>query len=491
MGNVMQKPSATGGGNMAPLAAITALNVILTDIQKRQHVDVGHITDLLLRYASDLDRREGDFREECFQKLVKEIKLQAITKPQPSNASAGNDDINWQPPVPLLCTALIKIFLANILGDARRSIGIYHILLDLLQSTELPQEVKVDISKVLVSLRSDVKYRIFVEVSPEFQDWWTSSLESPPTNSSRILTSQAGARMTPNIFTPTPYEESLNARWWLRFVATSMVRDQKCHWDVFWLNINHVAAQLTNQSLFKGTEDQLKELRGALCSQLRKGNFQRPPEGSDLKAGDVAVRLYGILTVLIGYHDAFTKSEQEEMIVAFIYGMTAWEQTTLPCIHALTICCYELSKALEKNAYTIVTKMANIVTKSDAAIHVLEFLTGLSRITDLARSLKEDEIKTIFGVGFSYIDYVRGKRFDDAQKARGSVSGSTQPKPKMDIPGYLYALAYHVIAFWFLTLKPEDQKLHLSFVDFRLLSPDQRGMKEDQALSALQAPRGG
>ena len=182
------------------------------------------------------------------------------------------------------------------------------------------------------------------------------------------------------------------------------------------------------------------------------------------------------------------------MVSTFIMGLTAWDVTTVPCIHALTLCCYELPISLSRDLVRIVEKMSTIVTKSNAAIHVLEYLAGLSRL-ELTKRFHGDEIKTVFGVCFSYIEYARGKRFDESQQRannrsvnptarQGSVASGQRPSTE-DIPQYVFAISYHVITFWFLTLRAEDQKKYLPWMEQRLLSRDQAGNVENEALVTL------
>jgi len=144
--------------------------------------------------------------------------------------------------------------------------------------------------------------------------------------------------------------------------------------------------------------------------------------------------------------------------------------------------------------------MATIVTKSDAAVHVLEFLAGLSRLSDMARSFHGEEIKVVFGVCFSYIEYVRGKRYDEAQQRTRSNPSSRHASAAIDsavgqhavfqvdsedVAQYVYALAYHVIIFWHLTMKNDDQKKYSPWMQQRLVSADQSGTVEEQALVTL------
>ncbi|KAJ9622462.1 Tuberous sclerosis 2-like protein [Taxawa tesnikishii (nom. ined.)] len=438
------------------------------------------LVEMAVEVATACSKREA---EDLYQWIIQVLLILAKSKEAIVMTSA--------PPTHLLCGAFISLFLRNVNVNADRAIRLYrNIVDDLLMCDHLESRTRISLSRMLLSLRSDIENHIFFNFNLEDVNELHGLPEHPPNIVSPVLTSYSSENSVGDAEGEVEGEESytydnhLNIARWLSYVSEYVIRDPECPWDVYIFTLELLSSQLTNQGLFKEACDEIKELRTFLCKELRQGTTRRPPQGSPLKQGDVARHLYNTLTALIAYNEHFTRREQDDMVAAFITGMTAWDKTPIQCIHSLTVCCYELPKSLEKNAYTIIDKMAVIVTKPDAAIHVLEFLAGLSRLTDLARSLKEDEIKRIFGVCFSYIDYVRGKRADET-RGRSTAPSSAPPPPSQHIPEYVFALAYFVITFWFLTLRPADKVRHLRWVDSRLLSKDQEGNTEDQALVTL------
>lgn len=287
--------------------------------------------------------------------------------------------------------------------------------------------------------------------------------------------------------------DHLDMRKWLQTVINIIENGERWDWEIYSYVIVHLPAQLSNQSLFTECIAEIRWLAMTICSKIQKETCMKPPDSSNLKQADVVLCLIESLTTIIGYHWKMERSETMNMISTFIFGLTHWNTTVVPCIHALTLCCYELPISLQRDLVRIVDTMKNIVTKSDAAIHVLEFLAGLSRL-DLASRFHGNEIRVVFGVCTSYIDYARGKKYDEAQQRaggrstnptrQGSIASGQRPSTE-DIPQYVFAISYHVITFWFLTLKAEDQKGCLAYLEPRLLSKDLAGNVEDEGLVTL------
>ncbi|PSK57919.1 hypothetical protein B9Z65_9121 [Elsinoe australis] len=415
-----------------------------------------------------------------------------------------------------IASGLVQLFMRNINYSAARSQDLLHKFLDMLQWQDVDPSAAVMLLRALFRLRSDINLNVFMVVSPEgeglaatlsrasnqttemlrrpskssaFSDsgpvWMYGEFrglpEDPPIAVSTVLSSKKSA--------PGDTAASLDISTWLKY-ATDIVEDGG-DWEIFSYTIVHLGAQLTNQSLFADAIPELRELRSLLCRQLLSDKVYKPEESTGIKQADIAACLFHVLTMLIGYHHHFKRAETEEMISAFIRGLTAWgTRTTVPCIHALTLCCYELPQSLERDLVRIVSQMSTIVTKPGAAVHVLEFLAGLSRLSSLSRTFRGDEIKTVFGVCFSYIDDVRGERLEEEQRSRvGSLTRhNDRPQdalsPADELPQYVFALAYFVITFWYLTMQRSDRQQHFDWVQSRLLK-EIDGKREQQALATV------
>ncbi|KAJ4348015.1 Tuberous sclerosis 2-like protein [Didymosphaeria variabile] len=270
-------------------------------------------------------------------------------------------------------------------------------------------------------------------------------------------------------------------------------------WEVYSYVLVHLGPQLSNQSLVRSCIPQLKMLRNVICEQIRNSSFQEPPPHTLLKKADVAVCLFHILTVLISYHDYFEKSEEDDLVKVFIHGITNWDRTPKWCIHALSVCCLELPLSVSKSLDIVVQKVSQIVTKPATAIHILDLLTSLARMPELYKNFREDEFKMVFGVSFRYLQHIRDQRERAATSAAlhnnhrslrhsgpsreitsSPDAAAKQTKPvEDDLPQYLYSLAYHVIAFWFMGLKMEDRPKLMPWIARSLRFTDGMGRQTE------------
>jgi hypothetical protein len=269
-----------------------------------------------------------------------------------------------------------------------------------------------------------------------------------------------------------------------------------CEWEVYSYILVHMASQLTNQALFRSAIPQVKHLREVLCDQIKNNSFQEPPPSSGLRKADVGICLFQMLNVVMSYHQHFSKVDQDEIVRTFLQGVG--ERTSKCCIHALSICCHELPGSTSKALVSILQKMSQIITQSHVAIHILEFLACLARLPNLYVNFREDEYRIVFAICFRYLQYVRdqqikdnmnrnsmpsGKNSTNFEILRGLADNSTtennfQPNNSDDLPQYVYALAYHVIIFWFLSLKLADRAGQVSWIAKNLVSSDASGKEK-------------
>ncbi|KAK4982699.1 Tuberous sclerosis 2-like protein [Elasticomyces elasticus] len=289
---------------------------------------------------------------------------------------------------------------------------------------------------------------------------------------------------------------------WLEFVISAL--QHGCDWEVYSYILVHLGAQLTNRSLFVASTRQIKMLRGVVCEQLRQSSFHEPPPFTGLRKADVAVCLFQILTMLISYHEYFAKSEEDDMVKIFLFGIGAWDRTSINCVHSLTVCCHELPLSVSKSLDSILQKMSQIITQSQVAMHVLEFLTGLSLLPDLYKNFREEDYKTVFAVCFRYLQTVRDQRdrkvLHNSQRdsvlrhsgtprdfARHSDQSAAGKDATDDLPQYVYTLAYHTIAYWFIAVRLQDRPTHMEWIKKQLTFKDREGADtlEDQGLVTI------
>lgn len=341
-------------------------------------------------------------------------------------------------------------------------------------------------------------------IASSYRNLWKlpdpDALPAPvPSLISPVLTSRRPANGNE---TPNPDETSSSATAlpldigsWLD-VVLGILRGSD--WEVYSFVLVHLPSQLSNHAIFTDAIPQIEELRKLICEQIRTNKYQEPPNASGLRRGDVAICLFHSLTMILSYHEHFQKGEEDEIVQTFVRGITASERTAQCCIHALSICCHELPLSASKSLGQMLNQMAAIITQPNVAIHILEFLASLSRQQNVYVNFREDEYRTVFGICFRYLDYAREKRqqsqrgqhtSEPSTPAAGHSLGADIPRPSAsdDLPQYVYALAYHVILFWFLALKLPDRATHVGTIIKRLCTDvDGLGnMTDEQAITTI------
>ncbi|KAL2023813.1 hypothetical protein VTK56DRAFT_1080 [Thermocarpiscus australiensis] len=267
-----------------------------------------------------------------------------------------------------------------------------------------------------------------------------------------------------------------------------------CDWEVYSFVLVHLPGQLSNHPIFKGAIPLIQELRRLLCEMLRLNSFQEPPNSSGLRRTDVANCLFHSLIMILSYHQHFQKADEDDIVRTFTQGIA--DKTAKTCIHALSVCCHELPLSVSKSLITILQKMSQVITQPFVAMHILEFLACLSRLHSLYSNFRDDEYRIVFGICIRYLQYVREKK-----QSRGSATSEPatpnagvanspdalgQQPVTDDLPQYVYALAYHVMTFWFLAVKLPDRPNHIGWIAKNLFTDvDGRPSNEEQAQITL------
>ena len=282
---------------------------------------------------------------------------------------------------------------------------------------------------------------------------------------------------------------------WLIAIISSIQKTRS--WEVRSYLLVHLGAQLSNVSLFRSSKPAIVVLMNTVYDQIRNSSYQEPPQESAVRKADVALCLYQIAIGLIPHHPVFGKSEQEELVKTLVIGLDSRDVTSRICIQALAICCFELPTAVSKHSGAILQKLSKIVTQTYVAVHVLEFLALLARRPQIYSNFREQDFKTIFGISFQYLRYVMDKRYAPRGLWTADPSGYSARHVRLplqlrrleecqtleDLPQYVYALAYHVITFWFMRLKMEERPNYVSYIAANLVfrDPSNKEVIDDQS----------
>ncbi|KAF3159307.1 Tuberous sclerosis 2-like protein [Orbilia oligospora] len=290
-----------------------------------------------------------------------------------------------------------------------------------------------------------------------------------------------------------PERKILNLRKWLDIV--NRVIESGTSFEFYSYLIVHIPSQLSNKTLFSECGDQIQHMRLIICEQLHTNRLPNLDLPSDVKKADLAVALINLLTVLISYQEYFSRTDQEAIVKAFQLGLHSWQRTAKPCIHALSICIYELPTATTKFLPGILVKLSQIITTAAVSVHILEFLSLLAHLPSTTVNFTEPDYKSVFAIAFRYIQHTKEthlnrstslhKGKDNSNHHPPEANHHTQEQPQ--ISQYVLTLAYNVISTWFLALKLNDRAKYVTWITRGLILGDggHRDVLDEQSQASI------
>ncbi|KAK0874148.1 Tuberous sclerosis 2-like protein [Friedmanniomyces endolithicus] len=285
----------------------------------------------------------------------------------------------------------------------------------------------------LFSIRADVTGALYI---------MPTELEDPPKSAESLK-----LRSTPELH-----------KW--RATILGVFRDGTQSWEVYNMFLQRTRLLLSNHTMFIGQVHFIKDLQEVICEKVESGHTMDPPLYSGLGKSYVAAQLVQTLVASMSYHRQLSKQHVTALVAVF--DTTAGSRdyaVSIECIHALTTCCYEVPDLMTKYMDDIIDKMSRLVTQRYLAIHVLQFLAGLSRLPELYRNFAHHDYKKIFAVCYSYLQTTRGvDAATERRRTPNSEQSSAVSRNEEALPEYVYALAHHVITFWYMSLKRQDRE---------------------------------
>ncbi|KAL4872059.1 hypothetical protein BDV12DRAFT_5850 [Aspergillus spectabilis] len=315
--------------------------------------------------------------------------------------------------------------------------------------------------------------------------------EEPPDGSSPFVYAYAAPNSSTQVDPEPAQKVALKANVWLETII--MLLQRETNWDIYSYVLTHLAPQLQNKDLFNNSVPQIKLLRSILCDQIKNDSFREPPAATGVKKSDVAGYIFESLCVLISYHEHFAKSEEDELVRSFMMGIIgSWGGTSRGCIHALSVCCHEIPLSVTKSLNGILDKISKVITLSNLAVHILEFLALLARLPEVYINLREEEIRTVFGICVRLLQTSREHRLKTSEsptrtpqgaartgsvvrESAGLPSSESDPSVQDAMSRYIYTSTHHVMVFWFLSLKLQDRAKHVNWITSRLIFEDEHG----------------
>lgn len=229
-------------------------------------------------------------------------------------------------------------------------------------------------------------------------------------------------------------------------------------WELASYVICHLPHQLANKHLFCGPKAQVQiiALRQYLCSSILQQKYMADvvlPD--DIKRSDVYAVAYATLTALLSYRALFSRSEQDELVEAFIAGLNKSQNTAQPCVRALSVAVYEAQKSVTRLLPSMLVKLSTIMSSMTMSVHILELIASIGQIPACYVNFTEAEYRRVFGIALQYIQY--------HQSPAGASAREASPT-SFTLSQYVMMLAYYNITSWFMTLRISDRAKHVGHI---------------------------
>ncbi|MCO5582994.1 hypothetical protein L7F22_036899 [Adiantum nelumboides] len=275
--------------------------------------------------------------------------------------------------------------------------------------------------------------------------------------------------------------------------ASSIRSDVEREWDLVSYLICHLPHQLANKHLFCGpkAQHQILELRTLLAKSILQQKLV--PDvvlPDDIKKTDVYAVTYNTLTVLISYRTIFGRLQQDEIVEAFMTGLTKSQNTAQPCIRALTVAVYEMQKSVTRMLPSMLIKLSTVMSSTAMSVHILELIASIGHLPSCYANFTETDYRRIFGISLQYIrHHIQYQRAADADRQEQQSQPSSQLKEdfraspaSFALSQYVMMLAYYNISLWFMTLKTSDRPKHVADITRNLLLANE-GESGDEKIS--------
>lgn len=248
-------------------------------------------------------------------------------------------------------------------------------------------------------------------------------------------------------------------------------------WEIASYILCHLPLQLAHKHFFCGDKviPAIQRLVKTIYEAIPEDRlFHRlectqPPQ---VEAKHVRALLYHNLTVLISYRRVYTakggsndetvKEIKPKIIEAFIAGLGNGLTTSKPCVEGLAHVVYALPDLLAGFLPSIVEKLSRLITASDMAVHILEFLFIVGYTPKCwLRSFRERDYQLVFGIALQYIEH----HYRPDKPTLWSEDG----KHSYALAQHVLNKAFFVIHLWFLALKVEDRAKFVPLITDQLL----------------------
>ncbi|KAJ1861115.1 Tuberous sclerosis 2-like protein [Coemansia sp. RSA 2703] len=391
--------------------------------------------------------------------------------------------------------------------SAPDTIELTECLMDLLESPHTFSSVQRDIMSVFLRLHADPSLKLYIlkPDSDTVMDQRVSLHENARLRINTINRSRSDSSVTDSdnrtiastVSTlqksPFPIERYVKILIYL-FQTNADI-------ETYYVLCRGLSTQLGNTYLFSTCEKEIYALIIYLTGFVRVATYGHEPRVrlSAMDKNQASTLTFGLLIGAMHYKDLLRREQQDALIIAFSEGLImtsgtmSAKSTPQICLNALSVGMLELPGATMRNLPGILQQLTRIFTATMLSVHLLEFVSSVSREHRLYANFHTKDYLTLFAVAIDYIGFHNRQR---RQEANMPASGSgtqipTDPR-RLSSTGagvggdnhgplakstlrdvalnqYVLAMAYQVIDVYYLSLPPTTKAEIVDYLIIGLL----------------------
>lgn len=408
-------------------------------------------------------RAKGPHQQPLYPAHLKSLKVPpTLSQPVSRNPSAAHANAEAVLDRQLALSAgrgLIKIFLEGFSKTpSAETQSVYDCLITIAGSEDFYQGPRLAIIRFLGRLRADSAHRLYLDRGAD-EELAGAGRKAEGAEYDGVY---SAFTCVPNDVTVGEDNlSSLAIDHWLECLV-EMIHVER-HWPVLSAVLEIMPDQMSNRHLLQNYPDALLELRTILCDQLSTQRMLSVQLPQDIKREDVIVRLTPILTTLVGYHHLFSKVQEDEIVAALQTTLMRYQKASTPCIHALFVCFHEIPMSTSKNLSTILLRLSQLITSTNASVHILELLTAIAKAPDQYVNFREEDYRRVFGIALQHIQHA------NAMSRDALATGAPDPL-NTPMAAYVLSLAFDTVYAWFLAVKLQLRHKYLRWIVDGLLA---------------------
>ncbi|KAJ2556693.1 Tuberous sclerosis 2-like protein [Coemansia sp. RSA 1933] len=201
------------------------------------------------------------------------------------------------------------------------------------------------------------------------------------------------------------------------------------NFETYYMLCEGLMHQLGNTYLFGMCGEETTRLLSYLIRHL-KSDICGQDTRSRVAAADktkILTHAYGLMISIMNQKDFLTRELEDVLITAFRDGLIVTSGATASsqiCLHALSVGMLELPPAMVRSLSSTLQQLAKIYSAVRLSVHLIEFVSSLSREQVLHANLRSQDYRMLFAVAINYIRFHNNQRRREVNLSIGPSIGT-------------------------------------------------------------------